>query len=61
MDSYQQWQISQSDCKISGNCGKLIICSSRDVKRFEIGGIIVSQEQGADFDFFKESEVKERV
>jgi len=61
MDSYQQWQISQSHCEISGNCGKIIICASRDVKCFEIGGIIVSQEQDADCDFFKESEVKERV
>ena len=24
MDSYQQWQISQSDCDVSSNCGKIL-------------------------------------
>ena len=30
MDSYRQWQISQSDCKISCNCGKTLYYSSAD-------------------------------
>jgi len=25
LDSYQQWQISQSDCKISSNCGRIVL------------------------------------
>ena len=43
MDSYRQWQISQSDCEISCNCGKTSISRVDDCQTCASQAVYISQ------------------